>query len=152
MNRTTHTKIVPIIYPAILQSGADFVGANGDTTPVNVDTSGYDHCTIYVFLGVCAADIAEGPDVYSFATSMTTDTGTLVTGSAMTEPTTTTDVGFHAIDIPLGGDVGRYLTLGLKAGAGNSYACAFAILSKKGGQQDNNITSRGLTALAQAIN
>lgn len=125
-------KLVSITPPAAIVDNNSF-------TTAEVDTLGYDYCTIYVYLG--AVDIAmtalkvQESDTtgsgHADVTGLVFGTSTGVSGSASTLPSATDDNKFFAFEIDLRGRK-RFLDLVATIGEGSTggFLTAWAVLER----------------------
>ena len=127
-----NTKFVSITPPAAIVDNAAY-------TTTEIDTLGFDYCTVVLYLGatdiaMAACKITES-DVtasgHADVTGLDTDGDTNIDGDAATLPTATDDNKFCLFEIDLRGRK-RFLDLSISAGNGTAgtYAAAFAILSR----------------------
>lgn len=122
------TKIVPIISPQAIKDNVEFVGSKG-STPVQVDTLGFDYAVIRLMLG--ATDIAMAT-VKLWECDTLGGTYTAVSGGAFTTlPSATDDNLVFAWLVNLANRK-RYLEIEVIPGDGTtgSYAVAWAELSR----------------------
>ena len=140
------TKIVPVILPQPVKDNTEFVGSKG-STPVSVDTAGFDHVEIYVMFGAMdikvatlklwACDAAAG--VYAAV-----DEGDFGTPDKL--PIDTDDGKVFAWHINKLSSLGRrYYQIEAIPGDGavGTYAVAWAVLSRAA-QEPNSAAARGL--------
>ena len=127
-----NTKFVSITPPAAIVDNAAY-------TTTEIDTLGFDYCTVVLYLGatdiaMAACKITES-DVtasgHADVTGLDTDGDTNIDGDAATLPTATDDNKFCLFEIDLRARK-RFLDLSITAGNGTAgtYAAAFAILSR----------------------
>lgn len=141
-NELQATKWVSVTPPAAIVDNAAY-------TTTEIDTLGFDYCTVAVYIG--ATDIAMAAcKVQESDTSgsgfadidlLDTDGDISASGTAATLPTATDDNKFVLFEIDLRGRK-RYLDLSITAGDGTSgtFAAAFAILSR-GSTSPGNVTA-----------
>jgi len=146
-------KIVPITTPVSVSAGA--------ATTTEVDTDGFDYCTI-VFIG---GAMATGYTSFKVQESDTSGSGHAdfsnangvfglgetnqlnVDGTASADPDATNDV-VHGFEIDLRGRK-RYLDVAATAG-GTFLTCIFAILSRGDNVDADALAARGFTGLIRA--
>ena len=134
MIEVSNTKIVAITPPAAIVDNAAF-------TTTAIDTKGYKHLRIVLYLG--ATDIAfagvkaqesddSGMSGAADITGAIFGTSTNTAGATSAVPSATDDNKFFGIDISLDGSRKRYIDLVMTGGDGTAgtYATAFAILSR----------------------
>ena len=139
------TKFLSVTPPAAIVDNAAY-------TTTEIDTNGFDYCTIAVYIG--ATDIAmaackvQESDTsgsgFADVSGLDADGDTNTAGSAATLPTATDDNNFFLFEIDLRGRK-RYLDLSITAGNGTAgtFAAAFAILSRGGTAPGNTTANRG---------
>lgn len=143
---TQNQKVVMIIQPQAIADNASWVGSL-DSTPVTIDTAGWNELTIYVAVG--ATDIAmTNLEVHSSdeADANFTAVDGLDWGTDSTIPSADDDDTVHAAFIELDGKAKRYYRLEADAGNGSAgtYAVAWAVLSRPT-EAPNSAAERGLT-------
>lgn len=144
-------KIVRITAPAAILD-------NASATTNEVDTSGYNYCTIFVDVG--ATDIAatalkvqesdETGTGFADVTGLVYGTSTNTAGSTSTLPSATSDNTLFGFDIDLRARK-RFLDLVLTGGDGTAgaYFTAYAVLSR-GSETPTTATQRGFAQLLRA--
>lgn len=140
-----NTKTVMLIQPQAIKDNTEWVGSNG-STPVNLDTQGFNYLTVYFALG--ATDIAMTElSIYESDSSASGYTVIDATDSAANSvlPAADDDNKIYAFRIPLGGSRKRYFRIEAIPGDGTSgsYAVAWAVLSRAD-QAPNTAAERGL--------
>jgi hypothetical protein len=146
MIQTQETKVVQVIKPQAIVDNAEWVGSKG-STPLEIDTAGFDELDVYVCLG--ATDIKMAVmNLHECDTSG--GTYTAVTGANFGDPdilpSATDDGKVYAWHVSLLGKK-RYFEVELKAGDGaaGTYASAFAVLSRAK-QGPTTAAGRGLAS------
>lgn len=129
---TQSTKMVRLIDPDVIKDNASF-------TEVQLDTKGWEHCTIVAYIGdtdiaMAALKIQECATTggsFVDVTGLVYGTSTGIGGSTSTLPSATDDNSFVAFDIDLKARH-RFLEIVATAGDGSlgTYLAAFAILSR----------------------
>lgn len=132
MIRQQTEKLVSITPPAAIYD-------NASPTTAEIDTLGYDYCTIYCYLGatdiaMTALKVTESDTAgsgHADVTGLVFGASTNTADSASTLPSATDDSKLFAFEIDLRGRK-RYLDLTATAGDGTTgtYFCAWAVLSR----------------------
>lgn len=145
MIHAQNMKFVSITPPAAIVDNASY-------TTAELDTLGWDYCTIVAYLG--ATDIAmvalkvtesdTSGSGHADVTGLIYGTSADIAGATSALPSATDDNKFFVFEIDLRGRK-RYLDLVATAGDGTAgtYLTAFAILSR-GEQAKQDVTSRGV--------
>lgn len=138
MYRGSQNQIVPISFSEAILDNDDIVGGYGDANPVSIDTQGFAHCLIFVYVGttdiaMTALRVMEGASVAVGAddSDFTEVTGLVAAGSTGDGrlPTASDDDSVFVFDVKTEGR-SRYLCLDATAGNGTagSWIHAFALL------------------------
>ena len=147
MIHAQNSKFVGIVFPQAIKDDTDWVGTTA-STPVVVDTAGYDYAVFTWILG--ATDIAQASLIVvsddDSALGSTTTRYTFGSGSNMALPTATDDNKAFRLFIDLRGKE-RYWGITAKAGNGSvgGYAVGFMELYRAG-EVPNTAAERGLAA------
>lgn len=132
MNPAQDIRFFQVVPPQILVNGNSWA-------PAEIDTLGYDYCTIIVQLGVIGADMAAlrvthshdaGQNHAAIAAATLGNAACLnIDGDASAIPVNADDNTFQVFEFDMR-YYRRYLQLVATAGAANSYLSAIAILSR----------------------
>lgn len=148
MVHAQNTKTVPVIQPQAIVDNGYFVGSHQGTTPVNVDTQGFNYAVACVMLGETDVALAE-LSVYESDTTTDGDFAIIAASNFATSPATlpsaTDDNKVYKVFIPLGGSRKRYLRVNAKGGNGSTggFLSAWVDLHRAN-QAPNTATERGL--------
>ena len=141
------TKTVGIVFPQAIKDNTEFVGSKG-STPVELDTAGWDHVDIFVMFGAMDIKMAT---MKLWACDTLGGAYAAVTGgdfgSPDALPTATDDNHLFAWHInKLSSLARRFYEVELIPGDGaaGTYAVCWAVLSR-GAQEPKSAAARGLT-------